>query len=870
MNRKKVLIVEDNELNRAMLCEIVSEYYRPLEAENGQAALDILTQGAEGIALILLDLMMPVMDGYTFLDHIKQDPELSLIPVIVMTQGDSEEDEIASLAHGATDFVPKPYRPKVILHRMASLITLRENAAMINQFQYDRLTGLYSKEYFYQLAWDMIEDNPEKDYYILCSNIENFKLINDALGAQAGDALLREAAACARSVVGNDGLMGRLGDDHFVYLVEREKLEERRELIEESLLHVFDATKQSITIRGGVYRVRDHLTSVEKMCDRALLAARSIKGQYNRPYALYDESLRDKLLRERSITEAMEMAVVQKQFVVYYQPKYSLRSGAMVGAEALVRWIHPTWGFVSPGEFIPLFEKNGFIARLDRYVWEQVCAQLRHWEDMGYPSIPVSVNMSRADFFQNDLADFLSGLVEQYRIKPAQLHLELTESAYVDNAVRIISRVEELRQRGFVIEMDDFGSGYSSLNLLSQLRPDILKLDMQFIRSETAKPAQGSILNDVINMAHRMRLTVVAEGVENRAQLERLKSEQCDMVQGAYFSMPIPVPAFEAMLTLQQPSREVPAAMPTSPDRAAYTLLVVDEDANFRGKLRTAFQEECHVLEAADADSALACIRSDTDILTVVLSLSLANNGASTLIKALRQNPAFWQVPVMAVMPGGCNTESYPLAQEVDDCMCKFHPTFDVYRRIKQLLVTAISNRREQLLEDVANQDYLTGLLNRRGLTEALKSIHQADEPLAVYLFDLDDLKLINDTNGHSEGDRMIRCFAELLRARTRTGDILCRYGGDEFLVILKRVSQETTAVSKGESICAAFSEGYQTKYGAVSCTAGVTLCTSYELALEHVIDRADKALYHAKQECKGHCVVWQMQAEDLTARDIG
>ena len=194
--KQQILIVEDNELNRAILSELLSNDYKILEAENGQEALHILEQEKESINLILLDVMMPVMDGYTFLDIIKKDPELSLIPVIVMTQGDSEADEIAALKHGANDFVPKPYRPQIIKHRVASLIKLRETAAMVNQFQYDRLTGLYTKEFFYRKVRECLDANPEKEYTIVCSNLENFKLYNDTFGREEGDRLLMKGASC--------------------------------------------------------------------------------------------------------------------------------------------------------------------------------------------------------------------------------------------------------------------------------------------------------------------------------------------------------------------------------------------------------------------------------------------------------------------------------------------------------------------------------------------------------------------------------------------------------------------------------------------------------------------------------------------------
>ena len=546
--QKQILVVEDNELNRAILCDILSDSYRVLEAENGQEALDVLHLHKDSISLILLDVMMPVMDGYTFLNRIRDDAELSLIPVIVTTQGGSESDEVAALAHGATDFVPKPYRPRVILHRVASLIKLRETAAMVNQFQYDRLTGLYSKEYFYYKVQELLDTDTEREFTIVCSDIENFKLYNDIFGQKAGNQLLRKAAAALQRLVGESGgICGRFGADCFLCLQEREKEWADREFFFGESFSDRPNFMDNISIKWGIYEITDRSVPVEQMCDRALLAAKSVKGQYNHSFAVYDDTLRAKLLREKAITDAMETALAEKQFLVYYQPKYSLNEERMAGAEALVRWIHPEWGFMSPGEFIPLFERNGFISRLDQYVWEQVCAQLREWQDKGNWLLPVSVNVSRADVYQSRLVDTFRGLIQKYGIDPGYLHLEITESAYAENPGQIISAVEELRSLGFVVEMDDFGSGYSSLNMLSQMALDILKLDMKFIQNEIAKPANQSILNDVVSMAHRLRLSVVAEGVETREQVQRLRAVGCDYAQGYYYAKPMPVTEFEEL-----------------------------------------------------------------------------------------------------------------------------------------------------------------------------------------------------------------------------------------------------------------------------------------------------------------------------------
>lgn len=545
MQKKRVLVVEDNELNRELLSQILSREYQVLEAENGRAALDILKEYKGNVSLIFLDVIMPVMDGYAFLDHLRADSSLALIPVVVTTQSNSEEDEVNALSHGATDFVPKPYRPKIILHRAANLIELRENAAMVNQFMYDRLTGVYSREYFYQKVRERLAESSGVPYAIVGSNVENFKVYNDIFGTRAGDQVLRRIAENGRTMVGEDGLCARYGADRFLYLLRQDQVSD---WLRQNGTPGKIANVKNIVLKWGVYKITDRTVPVEKMCDRAFLVADSIKGHYNQWVAVYDDVLRDKLLREQAITESMEAALTEGQFAVYLQPKYWLQDDTLAGAEALARWIHPELGFLAPAEFIPLFEKNGFITRLDRFVWEQTCKLLRAWREKGYPALPVSVNVSRADVYQEDLPETLSNLVKQYGIEPGQLHLELTESAYTENPGQIITMVDELRRRGFVIEMDDFGSGYSSLNMLSQVRFDILKLDMQFIQTETAKPGEMSLMRFVVKLAKWMNLSTVAEGVETKAQVERLREVGCDYAQGYFFSRPLPVEKFEALM----------------------------------------------------------------------------------------------------------------------------------------------------------------------------------------------------------------------------------------------------------------------------------------------------------------------------------
>lgn len=844
--QKQILIVEDNEINRAILCEILSDEYRVLEAENGQVALDLLRECKDDIALILLDVMMPVMDGFTFLDHLKEDAQLSLIPVIVMTQSNSEEDEVAALAHGATDFVPKPYRPQVILHRVASIIKLRETAAIVNLLQYDRLTGLCSREFFYEKVRERLQKEPDKEYTIVCTNIENFKLYNDTFGISAGDRLLQQMSQALRERSGENAICGRYGGDRFMCLQEREQELKDRDLLEQS---TFQGIK-NVVMKWGIYEIIDRSVQVEQMCDRALLAADSVKGQYNRHFAVYDDTLRGKLIREKEITDAMESALTEKQFAVYLQPKYNLKGECMAGAEALVRWIHPTWGFISPGEFIPLFEKNGFIPQLDQYVWETVCELLQEWKQKGYPALPVSVNVSRADIYQIDLVNVLSDLTKKYDIEPSNLHLEITESAYAENPTQILNAINQLRKLGFVIEMDDFGSGYSSLNMLNQMQMDVLKLDMKFIQNEMAKPANQSILSYVVSMAHGMGLSVVAEGVETREQLERLQAIGCDYVQGYFLAKPMPTADYEKLLMTQTTCKVSSDRFRNDLENSVQSILIVDEDYRYIEKVRKAFLDKYRILTASTAESALEIILSPKreKISAMILSMTLSDNGAGTLMKELKQNPDFWHIPVLATVPNGEVMKDIPLALETDDFLCKCHPLCDLVRRIDRLITISESYEREIFLQNEASRDYLTGLLNRRGLQVSIDSIRKEDKPLAVCLFDLDDLKKINDVNGHDAGDNLIKSFADLLCRHTRTKDILCRYGGDEFLVILKHLRSKEDAKKKCELICQSFHS---------SCSAGIALLGRSDTDISRTIHFADQALYRAKRENKGGCCMW-------------
>lgn len=545
---KKILAVEADEDCRTSLLPALSSRYTVLEAEDGDQALKLLEDQGGDFALVLANATRTSPDGQPFPERLKTDPRFASLPVVAISPEAGEEEEMAALSHGADGFIPRPCRTELALCRVAAVMRLCESVALAKQARYDDIADVYSKSYFYQRVRDILLRNPATSYDILCSDIEDFKLINDTIGIVAGDRLLRQVGKLHASLLGDHGICGRLSADRFACLIEHRE-DYSDEMFTQSTARIKSGFgNRNVVLKYGIYRIEDREVPVEQMCDRALLAVQSIKGQYGKHFAFYDEKLRDTLLRRQAITDGMERALASGQFEVYLQPKFRIADGSLSGAEALVRWNHPEWGLQPPSEFIPLFERNGFITKLDQYVWEQACSLMRRWDLMGFPRIDVSVNVSRTDIRDMDMARVLGGLVERYGLDPSRLHLEITESACKDSADQLVETLHRLRKMGFVIEMDDFGSGYSSLNMLTEMPLDVLKLDMKFIQTEVANPSGDSILGFIVSLARWMELSVVAEGVETREQLERLQADGCDYAQGYFLARPMPVKALEELL----------------------------------------------------------------------------------------------------------------------------------------------------------------------------------------------------------------------------------------------------------------------------------------------------------------------------------
>lgn len=413
---------------------------------------------------------------------------------------------------------------------------------------YDELTDIYNKQAFYAKTKEMLLDNPDKNFDLLRINIERFKVLNDLFGESTGDKLLRYIGKFLKEINLPLCVSGRLYADNFVVCYEAGKGDSRRMINTLQMVADSFAINNRTILSFGLYRIDDKTLPVSVMCDRANMALWKAKGNFKNPYCEYDEKMRQQVLKEQKIINAMEMAIQNKEFTLYLQPKYDIEKGTIIGAEALVRWISLENGFISPGDFIPVFENNGFVYEVDKFIWEESCRYLRKWLDEGREVHPISVNVSRIDLYDPKLVQHLVDLREKYQLPSQYLELEITESAYTEDPEQIITITRQLREAGFVILMDDFGTGYSSLNMLKDIQIDVLKLDMGFLKSSDYSAKGGNILTAILKMAESLKMQTIAEGVETKEQVEFLKSIGCKYVQGFYYSKPLPVDEFEKLI----------------------------------------------------------------------------------------------------------------------------------------------------------------------------------------------------------------------------------------------------------------------------------------------------------------------------------
>lgn len=441
----------------------------------------------------------------------------------------------------------------LVLRSMVIEKKANEERTLISATETDPLTGLYNRNFFFEYANAMYKENPEKPMDAIVLDIDRFHSVNELNGRAFGDEVLRVLGAEILDYVKeNEGLACRFEGDKFdVYCRHTDEYHALFDRFQGKLNEISRNT--SILLRMGVMPWKEGYEPVRQF-DRARTACGLARANYKDRTIIFDDHVQEREVFEQHLLNDKRRALSERQFEVFYQPKYDIQCDPpkLKSAEALIRWRHPKFGMISPAEFIPLFERNGQIADIDRFVWEETARQIAEWRDRYGVIIPISVNLSRMDVFDPELEAKLEEILKNNNLDHSALLLEVTESAYTENADDIIRVVGGLRDKGYRIEMDDFGSGYSSLNMLSSMPVDVLKMDSAFIQKAEKNEKDVLLIELILDIAKNLRVPVIAEGVETEAQMLLLKDLGCAFVQGYYFSRPLTAYEFEKNIIWKQ------------------------------------------------------------------------------------------------------------------------------------------------------------------------------------------------------------------------------------------------------------------------------------------------------------------------------
>lgn len=433
----------------------------------------------------------------------------------------------------------------ILVGILVSKIAINNMQQERDRFAYDQLTGAYLREHFIQKVESVLKKNADKEYVLFLTNIVGLKYFNEIFSEEKGNEVLKTQAAMLQQDLKTCICFGRVAGDEFAVFLEADKFDEKHLIESNTILQErFSNDLYKMQIHTGIYHISKE-DSVGIMLDKAEMAVLSIQGQYETICAYYTDNMLKKSLKERRVLSEFEQALAEGQFCFYLQPQISIE-GFCLGAEALVRWIHPVNGLVLPNDFIPILEKTCLIWKLDLFIWEEAVKKLKEWHDIRNTNTSISVNISPQDFVYLDIYQVFVSLVEKYDVSPKRLKLEITETAFFDDPKKQLEVIGRLQAYGFEIEIDDFGSGFSSLNLLKDIKANVIKIDMMFLDKTENMQRSWEILNSVIELAGKIGMETISEGVETKEQMTQLRQLGCNMYQGYYFSKPIPVEEFES------------------------------------------------------------------------------------------------------------------------------------------------------------------------------------------------------------------------------------------------------------------------------------------------------------------------------------
>ena len=547
-----ILIADDDRSMRLALMNVLdSDGYQLNEVTNGLEALQFCEKNLPD--LVLLDAMMPEMDGFEACKKIRKLEGAKHIPILIVTALDDDESVDRAFSVGATDYLPKPVHFAVLRQRISRLLRAVRTEKHVRQLAYnDPLTGLPNRTTFMARLAELLPKMRSNDELlaILFLDLDRFKLVNDTLGHSVGDLLLKAVAERLQRCVRSGDMVARLGGDEFTVILDRvtsrEGIARIAQAICESLDRPFSFAGQEMYVSTSIgistYPVDGtDIGTLMKHADTAMFRAK----ETGRSYFFYENHMEAAVTRKVEIEADLRRSIDRDQIDVYYQPKANLTTREIVGMEALVRWNHPTKGLIGPDEFIPLAEETGLINEVGLWVMVSACVQVQEWIKKGYSSYSVAVNLSGVQLERGDIVRQVEQVLAETNLDPSLLELEITESTIMHHPEQVIDVLKKLKSMGVRLAVDDFGTGYSSLNYLKRFPIDLLKIDAEFVRDVMTDPDDRAIIRSIIALAKSMRLQVVAEGVESKEQEDFLREEGCDFIQGYYVGRPLDGDEFE-------------------------------------------------------------------------------------------------------------------------------------------------------------------------------------------------------------------------------------------------------------------------------------------------------------------------------------
>lgn len=578
MSDKSIILVVDDEIVSRYTVEALlsSEGYNLEFAESGEEALAKATQLVPD--LMLLDVMMPGMDGFEVCTRLRANPRLAELPVVMVTALDDRESRLRGLEVGADDFMSKPFDRAELRARIRTITRLNRYRRLVETEEqlvylanYDTLTGLPNRNLLTERMRQTLghAGRTQQGMTVLALDLDGFQMINDSLGHEVGDKVLCEVAQRLTKTVSEGATVARLSGDEFVVMAETDDPVKQ---VSDMAQRLLDAISKPMTFNGqeivitasiGISVFPSDGQEAAQLLKNAHTALSRAKAEGKNTYQFFTAEMNTVALNRLILESQLRKVLERDELSLYYQPQVELPTGRIIGMEALLRWQHPELGFVSPALFVPVAEEMGLIIPIGEWVLRTACVQNKAWQEAGLPPVRVSVNVSSRQFQQPNLLQVIQNALAETGLNPIYLELELTESMLMeenrDQKDSVFAILSELQAQGVHIAIDDFGTGYSSLSYLKRFPLDTLKVDRSFVQDISTNPDDAALTTAIIAMAHSLRLTVVAEGVETAAQLAFLQQRQCEIIQGYFFSPPIPV---KEMTKLLQQNNEQPYLIP--------------------------------------------------------------------------------------------------------------------------------------------------------------------------------------------------------------------------------------------------------------------------------------------------------------------